>query len=53
MEKSEIPRIVSGAGNVADAMRRFKMDKESFVTPLVSFWFLFREADWVGKRESC
>lgn len=37
VEKEEIPQIVSGAGSVADALRKFKMDKGSFKTPLVSF----------------
>ena len=47
--KSEIPRVVSGATSVSDALRKFKMDKESFVRPVVSFWFL--RCGW--EREGC
>ncbi|KAL2106009.1 hypothetical protein VUR80DRAFT_7427 [Thermomyces stellatus] len=38
VKPNEISQVVSGANSVADAMRRFKMDKDTLKTPLVVDW---------------
>ena len=37
VDKNEIPQVVNGANSITEAMRKFKMDKDSFKTPMVSF----------------
>ena len=41
VDKNEIPQVVNGANSITEAMRKFKMDKDSFKTPMVSFESFF------------
>jgi hypothetical protein len=41
VKEDEVGQIVDGAGTVTEALRRFKMDKESFKRPVVCLSLFF------------